>query len=85
MLNIVGYKIKIAKIILLVASVTVSCSVYFKKESTIRLISFIGLSFWVTNGIINSLYFALASDSISLLSIIIAFFRLDIGNRKEKN
>ena len=75
----------ILDIIPIIASSLVSIATYLKNEKNIRLVSFIGLSFWVANGIINDLYFALLSDTISLISVIVAFFRLDIKRVKDCN
>ena len=65
----------------IIAGSLVSISTYLKKESSIRALAFIGLSFWVANGIIGHFWFALLGDTMSLISIIIAYFRLD---RKKK-
>lgn len=66
------------------AGVVISISTFFKKESHIRLVSFFGFLLWVANGAINGLYFALVSDSISLLSIIVAWIRFYILKKKKK-
>lgn len=66
-----------------IAGVLVGASFFMKKEKYIRLISFVGLGFWVVNGIINALYFALISDIISMVSIVIAWIRF--YEKKQKN
>ncbi len=67
-----------------IAAGSVIClSMFCKKESNIRLVSFVGFLLWIANGAINGLYFALVSDCISLLSIIVAWIRF-YGLKKQK-
>lgn len=71
-------------IIPIVAGAVICLSMFCKKESNIRLVSFIGFLFWIANGAINGLYFALISDCISLLSVIVAWFRFYVFKKEKK-
>jgi len=65
------------------ASLLMTLSTFLKKERSIRIVSFAGISVWIVNGLLGGLWFALISDVCSVVSIVIAIIRYDIL-KKEK-
>lgn len=65
------------------ASLLMTLSTFLKKERSIRIVSFMGISVWIANGLLGGLWFALTSDVCSVISIVIAIIRYDLL-KKEK-